>query len=216
MKKSKMTAEEVVVDAHNILSSESTTESAETETPSTTTEKSGEVIDAEFVITPDELSEAEHNHYQAIKEANREVKEKQYAYNIANSEAKAAKKELELASLELSNLIDEGPQLPEKPDPQKELPFGPDESESHPNWELTPITEALKLTAKQKDKLEEIGIKTVGQFEFLRAGRDPVYPDGLRSIKGFGAATVDAFENDIVNWLQDNAREPEKDGEGND
>ena len=79
------------------------------------------------------------------------------------------------------------------------------------NWELTPITEALKLTAKQREKLEEIGIKTVGQFEFLRAGRDPLYPDGLRSVKGFGAATVDAFENDIVDWLSANAREVEGD-----
>jgi hypothetical protein len=69
----------------------------------------------------------------------------------------------------------------------------------------------LKLTAKQREKLEEIGIKTVGQFEFLRAGNDPVYPDGLRSVKGFGAATVDAFENDIVNWLAANARERNED-----
>ena len=115
--------------------------------------------------------------------------------------------------MELSTLIADGPQ---KPDPQKELPFAATESGDKPNWELTPITDALKMTVKQREKLEEIGIKTVGQFEFLRAGRDPIYPDGLRSIKGFGAATVDAFENDIVNWLQDNAREPEKDGEGND
>jgi len=63
------------------------------------------------------------------------------------------------------------------------------------------------------EKLEEIGIKTVGQFEFLRAGNDPCYPDGLRSVKGFGAATVDAFENDIVNWLAANAREKEPKGD---
>lgn len=200
-------AEAIVTDAHNILSMDGTA----TETQDVIAEESGEVIDAEFeIVSAEELSEAEHNHYQAIKDANREVKAKQYAYNIANSEAKAAKKELELASLELSNLIDEGPQLPEKPDPQKELPFGTEaESGAHVGWELTPITEALKLSLKQKDKLDELGIKTVGQFEFLRAGRDSLYPNGLRSVKGFGAATVDAFENDIVNWLQANAREPE-------
>lgn len=200
--KTKVTAEAIVIDAHNTLSADA-----------------GEVVDAEFEIVPDEQeirNEAEHNHYLAIIEANREVKEKEYAYNIANSGAKAAKKELELASLELSNLIAEGPELPEKPDPQKELPFEATESGDMRNWDLTPITEALKMTPKQREKLEEIGIKTVGQFEFLRAKNDPVYPDGLRSIKGFGDATVDAFENDIVNWLQANARELETDGGSND
>jgi hypothetical protein len=122
------------------------------------------------------------------------------------------KEELERLSLELSNLIADGPQ---KPDPQKELPFAADSGDK-PNWDLTPITDALKMTAKQREKLEEIGIKTVGQFEFLRAGRDPVYPDGLRSIKGFGAATVDAFENDIVNWLQANRRQHDPDEGGGD
>jgi len=160
------------------------------------------------------LSEAEHEHYLAIIEANREVKAKQYAYDIANSEAKACKKELELASLELSNLIAEGPA---KPSPQKELPFDQEqqaEAEPQPevakfDWESAPLTDALKMTPKQQEKLDSIGIKTVGQFEFLRAGRDSMYPDGLRSIKGFGPATVDAFENDIVNWLAANAREKE-------
>lgn len=176
-----------------------------------------EVPPATEQSTESALSEAEHEHYLAIIEANREVKAKQYSYDVANSEAKACKKELELASLELSNLIAEGPRLPEKPSPQKELPFDQEqqpEAEPEPeaekfDWASTPITDALKMTPKQQEKLEAIGIKTVGQFEFLRAGRDPVYPDGLRSINGFGEKTVDAFENDIVNWLAANAREKE-------
>lgn len=170
--------------------------------------KAGEAEDSaeEFDAIMDELKR---EHYEDILRLNRNVKLSQMKYDIAKGEAKARKEELECLSLELSNLIADGPQ---KPDPQKELPFS-DSSESgdHPNWELTPITEALKLTAKQREKLEEIGIKTVGQFEFLRAGRDPLYPDGLRSVKGFGAATVDAFENDIVEWLSANAREVEGD-----
>jgi len=176
----------------------------ETQTETAEAEDSAEEFDAI-------MDELKREHYEDILRLNRNVKLSQMKYDIAKGEAKARKEELECLSLELSNLIADGPQ---KPDPQKELPFS--ESDTHPNWELTPITEALKLTAKQREKLEEIGIKTVGQFEFLRAGRDPVYPDGLRSIKGFGAATVDAFENDIVNWLSANAREPETDGEGND
>lgn len=173
----------------------------------------GEVIEADFQIVPDaddSLSELEREHYEDILRLNRNVKLAQMKYDIAKGEAKAKKEELECLSLELSNLIADGPR---KPDPQKELPFSGDESGDFRNWDLCPITEALKLTTKQREKLEEIGIKTVGQFEFLRAGNDPVYPDGLRSVKGFGAATVDAFENDIVNWLAANAREKEPKGD---
>jgi len=175
----------------------------------------GEVVDAEFEIVPDvpAMSQLELEHYHEIIRLNKEVKLKQYKYDAAKAEAKFCKEDLDCAAMELSTLIADGPQ---KPDPQKELPFAATESGDKPNWELTPITDALKMTAKQREKLEEIGIKTVGQFEFLRAGSDPIYPDGLRSVKGFGAATVDAFENDIVNWLHANAGEPETDGEGND
>lgn len=181
----------------------------------TETAEVGEVVDAEFEIVPDvpAMSQLELEHYHEIIRLNKEVKLKQYKYDAAKAEAKFCKEDLDCAAMELSTLIADGPQ---KPDPQKELPFAAADSGDKPSWELTPITDALKMTVKQREKLEEIGIKTVGQFEFLRAGRDPIYPDGLRSIKGFGAATVDAFENDIVNWLSVNAREPETDGEGND
>lgn len=200
------------VDPFDPVPAEATEPVESTEAP-----EAAEVPPATEQPTESALSEAEHEHYLAIIEANREVKAKQYAYDIANSGAKAAKKELELASLELSNLIAEGPQLPEKPSPQKELPFDQEqqpEVEPEPeaekfDWESAPLTDALKMTPKQQEKLDSIGIKTVGQFEFLRAGRDSMYPDGLRSIKGFGPATVDAFENDIVNWLAANAREKE-------
>jgi hypothetical protein len=164
-------------------------------------ETEGEVIDAEFQVVPDIMDELQREHYEEILRLNRDVKLAQMRYDIAKGEAKAKKEELECLSLELSNLIADGPR---KPDPQKELPFSEPQ-----DWEGVAITDALKLTGKQREKLEELGIKTVGQFEFIRAGRDPQYPDGIRSIKGFGNATVDAMENDIVNWLQVNAREKE-------
>ena len=189
---------------------ETQTETAEPETMDDILTELENVLEAESDADADSiLDELKREHYEDILRLNRNVKLSQMKYDIAKGEAKARKEELECLSLELSNLIADGPQ---KPDPQKELPFSDStESGDHPNWELTPITEALKLTAKQREKLEEIGIKTVGQFEFLRAGRDPLYPDGLRSVKGFGAATVDAFENDIVEWLSANAREVEGD-----
>jgi len=209
MKKEKLLTDEIVTeivtDAHDELSSQEP--------------EVGEVLDAEFQVVPDEpaMSTLELEHYHEIIRVNKDVKLKQYKYDSAKAEAKFCKEDLDCAAMQLSTLIADGPRMPEKPDPQKELPFSDStESGDHPNWELTPITEALKLTAKQREKLEEIGIKTVGQFEFLRAGRDPLYSDGLRSVKGFGAATVDAFENDIVEWLGKNSREVEGDGGSDD
>lgn len=163
--------------------------------------------DAEVVgITDDDFTQAERDHYESIKRANIEVSIAQSAYDRANGIAKAAKKDLELASLELSTLISDGPQVP---DPQKELPF-PDESASGSNdWQLTPIGDVLKLTDTQREKLESAGITTIGRLEHVRGGQDPDYPRGLRSIKGFGEKTIDALENDVVEWLSRNAREEE-------
>jgi len=157
-------------------------------------------------ITDDEFSHAERDHYEAIKAANLEVSIAQSAYDRANGIAKAAKKDLELASLELSTLISDGPQVPS---PQKELPF-PDESTSPANdWQLTPITDVLKLTQTQREKLEAAGITTIGRLEHVRGGQDPDYPRGLQSIKGFGEKTIDAIENDVIEWISKNAREEE-------
>lgn len=156
-------------------------------------------------ITDDEFSHAERDHYESIKRANLEVSIAQSAYDRANGIAKAAKKDLELASLELSKLISDGPQVPS---PQKELPF-PDDSPANPDWQLTPITDVLKLTQTQREKLEAAGITTIGRLEHVRGGQDPDYPRGLQSIKGFGEKTIDAIENDVIEWLCRNAREPE-------
>ena len=121
----------------------------------------------------------------------------------------SAKKELELASLELSTLISDGPQVPKPADPQKELPFG--DNPEHDAWKAVLIGDVLQLTAAQMEKLESAGITTLGRMEFVRGGGDPDYPRGLRSIKGIGEKTVDAIENDVVEWLSKNAREPDSD-----
>lgn len=181
-------------------------------------ESSGEAAADPFAdvpagITEAQLSEAERKHYEAIKRANIEVANAQSVYDRANSAAKAAKKELELAGLELSTLISDGPQVPS---PQMELPFGDPDSVDGPAadqdaWKETPICDVLKLTASQREKLEAAGISTLGRFEFVRAGSDPDFPRGLQSIKGFGEKTIDAMENDVVEWLSKNVREPESD-----
>lgn len=195
-------------------------ETAAVEVPSEVAEEAGKVANGEppKETQTQSLSEFEREHYEAIKEGNLTVLEAQVAYDTASEKAKNLKKILERASLLLSNLIAEGPQ---KPDPQKKLPFDgdgtADQKASHhdtdevqekmDNWQLTPVTEILTLTDKQHEKLEEAEIWTIGQFEYVRGGRHADYPDGLRSIKGVGEKTVDKWEDEVVEWLAKNARE---------
>lgn len=192
--------------------SDTDTEATEIDTESPDQPAADPFADVPAGITEAQLSEAERKHYEAIKRANIEVANAQSIYDRANSAAKAAKKELELAGLELSTLISDGPQLP---NPQMELPFDDPDSGDEPAvnpdaWKETPIGDVLKLTASQREKLEAAGIATLGRFEFVRAGSDPDFPRGLRSIKGFGEKTIDAMENDVVEWLAKNVREAEE------
>lgn len=163
-----------------------------------------------------QIDAAKLEHYQEICRLNADVSRQQMRYESAKSKAKAEKEELEQLSLALSSLISEGPL---RPDPQKELPFAELDSVNQEQtaepaadpdaWKIVLIEDVLKLTAKQRETLESHGIKTVGQFEHVRSEQHPDYPRGLRSIKGFGPATIDAMENDIVEWLSQNAREAE-------
>jgi hypothetical protein len=91
------------------------------------------------------------------------------------------------------------------------LPF-PDDDVPAEEWKDVPISDAIKLTDKQFEKLEEVGVRTVGQFETLRSGQLDGYPDGLTSLKGVGKNTVDKWEDQMVEWLSANAREPQEDG----
>lgn len=147
-----------------------------------------------------DLDESEREHYERIKELNHQVLQAQKEYDFRKSLAASAKKDLELAQLDLTSAIEAGPQ---KADPQKELAFADDPSE----WQEVPIGDVLTLTVKQCDLLSSAGAITVGKFEHLRSGQHPDYPDGLRSLRGVGDATVDKWEDQIVNWLSANARE---------
>lgn len=185
------------------------------EVPSEVAEEAGKVANGEPPKeTPTQsLSDAERDHYEAIIQKQREVAAAQLDYDITKEQAAGKKKWLELVANHLSCLIADGPQ---RPDPQKKLPFDAASPEATPadepgepsvEWQKTPITEILTLTDKQRDKLEEAGIWTIGQFEHVRGGRHVDYPDGLRSIKGVGEKTVDKWEDEVVEWLAKNARE---------
>lgn len=82
----------------------------------------------------------------------------------------------------------------------------PDPSEAPPAddaWKDRPIRE-LELSPGILTKLEELGIDTIGKLEHLRAGKDPDYPRGLNSVKGFGEAKITLIEDAVCNWLDRN------------
>jgi hypothetical protein len=149
------------------------------------------------------LSELQRKHYDAIHELNEEVMAAGYRYEDKKADASNAKRVYEKLQASLNHLIDEGP------NPQKGLPFPEDDVPSEA-WKDIPISDALELTDKQFEKLEAAGVRTVGQFETLRSGQLDGYPDGLTSLKGVGKNTVDKWEEQIVEWLSANAREPEE------
>lgn len=150
------------------------------------------------------LSDIKARHYEQIVRLNVECCEAGFDYENKKAIAAAAKKNHELLQAKLNRLIADGA------NPQMELPFDEDEDAAE-DWKDVAISDVLELTDKQFEKLEDAGVRTVGQFEHLRSGQMTDYPDGLRSLKGVGEKTVDAWENQIVEWLSENAREASSD-----
>jgi len=143
-------------------------------------------------------------HYEEIRELNRELIEATREFESSKADASAKKKFVDELGKRLSYLIARGPEF------QQKLPFASSEkpvqaeAESPPapqpdnSWRNAPVAEALSLTAKQLERLEEAGVRTIGQLEDLRGG------DGLGSIRGFGQATVDKIEDQVLEWLSEN------------
>ena len=150
-----------------------------------------------------ELSEFEREHYEQIKQLEVEALESEGIYLDAKSEAKATKEVWERQVDRLRSLIRSGP------DTQKTLPFGDDVEPSADAWKETPIADVIELTAKQVEKLTAAGVENAGQFEELRSGLQKDYPDGLLSLNGVGAATIDKWEEQVIEWLYQNVREDE-------
>lgn len=146
----------------------------------------------------DWMPDAERKHYEDILNLNVLVEDAATEHDIKKSQAKAAKEHLEGLQFRLSRLISEGPQ---KPDPQKELPF-----KEAPAWQEVPIEQAIEITAKQLEKLHEAGIKTVIEFENERGG------NRFADVKGIGEKALEKWEDQILAWMSVNAREPEQEG----
>lgn len=137
------------------------------------------------------IGDLEREHYEEIRDLERIAYAAQIDYEEAKAESDARKKTLNRHEAALRACIRRGP------DTQGKLPFRED-------WRDVPVEEALNVTEKQLEKLHECGVKTVGEFEELRAGQMSDYPRGLLSVKGFGESFVDAVENDIIEWLANN------------
>jgi len=163
-------------------------------------EEQAEATSQSSEVGSDDLSPLQKQHYDGIIRLNHAVRIAELDYEDAKSEASAAKRRWEQLQAKLTSLIAQGA------NPQPELPF-PEETVPTEDWKSVAIESVLELTEKQAEKLEEAGIKTVGQFEHLRSGQMDGYPDGLRSLKGVGQKTVDVWEEQIVEWLSANARE---------
>lgn len=151
-------------------------------------------------IEQEAFSEIEREHYTKIKTLERKCASLETDYESDKATAAASKKRWEKAISDLRTCIQRGP------DDQKQLPFKED-------WRTKPIVEAIDLTAKQEEKLEELKIVTVEQFENLRAGKVTGFPNGLIDVDGWGRQTVDKLEDAIVDWMTHNARDEEPSAE---
>lgn len=122
-------------------------------------------------------------HYEQILDLNVRVQVARQQWEEAKGEASYKRKQFDMLADRLSELIAAGP------DWQRRL-FADDADEDlSDSWREVRIEEALALTPKQIERLDEAGITTIGQLEDLRAGA------GLTSIGGIGQGTADKIED---------------------
>lgn len=180
-----------------------------------------EVVKQQDVIdeTHPEWAKLEKQWASKVRVLEKACEEAEIRFSDAKKEAICFKKEYEGKVSELRRFIGRGPSL------QPELPFDDAEKQAdskqqphndsaqnveqakiahHEELMSKPIEEALTLTKKQREKLEEAGVKTVGDFEQLRGGQHKDYPGGLRDLPRVGDATVDKWEEEIIDWLKRN------------
>lgn len=160
-----------------------------------------------------ELADLEKQHYARIKNLEKAADIAEVEHVRLKEEAKAAKKAWELAVAKLRGCIRKGAQgyfdFGKAPEKKADAPKGDQakqEAEVDSSWEGVPIEEAIKLTKAQHEKLREHGVRTVLDFEKLRGGQIKDYPGGLRDLPRVGEATIDKWEDDIVNWLAENQK----------
>lgn len=149
---------------------------------------------------PDAVSDRKREHYEEITALAEEASGLESRFRQIDAKAKAAKKAWESAQSTLTAVILRGPNM------QPELPF-PDDREPDA-WRDVPLGDVLTLTDRQCETLADADVTTVGAFEDLRAG------DGLTSLKGIGQTTAEKWEQQMLDWLADHARESDNQPDG--
>lgn len=123
------------------------------------------------------------------------------AYEMADAARKTAKNLLQEIEVQYWALADDGP------DYQYKLEGGETESEpdSQPDHDALLDTDIFDvfdwLTKATKEKVQDLGIKTVRDFENLRGGKNPDYPGGIGDVEGWGPVFVDKCEEAIMKHL---------------
>lgn len=165
------------------------------------------------VIESEQESEAvadrlREQHLAEIQKLERECELLEAVWNNAKLAAKEAKESYEGAVAYLRGKIRKGP------NPQLDFQFD-EASAADESWRSVPITQALKLSESQREKLSDAGVETVGEFEDLRGGRNRDYPRGLSDLPKVGQATIDKWEQQVLDWLAVNqpAEPPDTVGE---
>ena len=145
----------------------------------------------------EEERDLKREHYERIIDLQKRVRDSGAQADIDKEIATSSKKHFESLQKRLNQLIANGP--------QGLLPLEEQETVPVEAWEEVPIGDVLtELTDSQKEKLEEAGAQTVGEFEKLRAGKNKDYPRGLLDLPRVGEALVTKWENQMIEWLATN------------
>ncbi len=141
-----------------------------------------------------------------IIKTQKEADEKAMVRDAADADAKAAKKAHEAVVSRLQGLIRRGPSTQLELDLKDQPPLADSlrEAQWKDKLEKTLLKDAVRLTPSHIEKFEAAGVKSVMDFENLRAGKNKDYPKGLRSIKGFGDAAITTLEEMMLDWYKAN------------
>jgi hypothetical protein len=139
--------------------------------------------------TQSDMSDIERRFCREVRDLERKCEVLEAEHEVAKAQASIAKKKLDEAVASLRATIRRGPST------QTELLFASE------GWGKTPIEHALTLSGKQLEILREADVATVDDFEALRAGKIQGYPRGLLDLPRVGQATVDKWEDEILDWI---------------
>lgn len=157
--------------------------------------KKEETVEEVEAVEQSTLSDRERKHFEDIRELEAKCDKLEGEFETAKAEASVAKKRLEEAILTLRSTIRRGP------DAQLQLPLGSED------WKATPIGEAITLSEKEAESLADLGVRTVGEFEELRAGKNPWCPGGLLDVVGVGEVKALTWEDEILDWIGQNVNQ---------